>query len=154
MVMDEDSEPSDGEQAGGEGRGGVLVRHGVAETVRDGLRSQISNFARQVADADGLTAYQGHPERYQVPLQHMDALRALMDEMGWSPSQEDVYIDLGRHEWALIQALQDQVSVLADILHEDPEESEFRAGISGQFQELVPLSLVVLLRSRASGLSI
>lgn len=149
--MDEDSELTGGEQVGGEGRGSVLIRHGVAETVRDGLRSQISNFARQVADADGLTANRGHPERYQVPLQHMDALRALLDEMGWSPSEEDVYIDLGHHEWALVQTLQDQVPVLADILHEDPEESEFREGIESKLQELLPLSLVVLLRSRARG---
>jgi hypothetical protein len=75
-----------------------------------------------------------------------------MDDIGWDASEEDVYIDLGRHEWALIQALQDQVAVLADVLHENPEESEFIAGIAGQFQELLPLSLLVLLRSRSNEL--
>jgi len=74
-----------------------------------------------VADTDGCEpANHGHPERYQVPLKHLDALRAVMDDIGWDASEEDVYLDLGRHEWALIQALQDQVAVLTDVLHEKP----------------------------------
>ncbi len=157
MTTDEGSERAgdelaDNGQVDDEETREVLIRHGLAELVRDGLRSQISNFARQVADTDGLTANHGHPERYQVPLKHLDALRAVMDDIGWDASEEDVYIDLGRHEWALVQALQDQVAVLTDVLHENPEESEFIAGITGQFQELLPLSLLVLLRSRANDL--
>jgi len=157
MTMDDGSERAgdelaDDEQMDDEETREVLIRHGIAELVRDGLRSQISNFARQVADTDGLTANHGHPERYQVPLQRQDAPRALMEELGWSASEEDAYIDLGRDEWALVQALQDQVAVLANVLHENPEESEFLAGITGQFQELLPLSLLVLLRSRANDL--
>ncbi len=157
MTMDDGSERAgdeqiDDEQMDDEETREVLIRHGIAETVRDGLRSQISNFARQVADTDGLTANHGHPERYQKPLQRQDALRAVMDDIGWDASEEDVYIDLNRHEWALVQALQDQVAVLADVVHENPEESEFIAGISGQLKELLPLSVLVLLRSRANDL--
>jgi len=72
--------------------------------------------------------------------------------MGWVSSEEDVHIDQDLHEWALIQALQDQVPVLADVLYDNREESEFREGIAGQLQELMPLSLVVLLRSQANAL--
>lgn len=122
------------------------------DEVRDGLRSQISKFAGQVADAEGLTINHEHPERYQVPLRRQDSLRALLDEMGWVSSEEDVHIDQDLHEWALIQALQDQVPVLADVLYDNREESEFREGIAGQLQELMPLSLVVLLRSQANAL--
>jgi len=60
-------EQADDEQMDDEETREVLIRHGIAELVRDGLRSQISNFARQVADTDGVTANHGHPSATRCP---------------------------------------------------------------------------------------
>jgi hypothetical protein len=143
----------------------VVIPAEVLDLVRDGLRSQISLAGQHVASADEQPQGRSRPDRYQDPLRCQDALRALLDEIGWrgSPSnleidpQSDLKVDLDTHGWALIEALQDQIGDHADRLrdidrHEqrDAERDEQRRDLlTRDMNALSNLALIVLLRTQA-----
>jgi hypothetical protein len=143
----------------------VVIGAEVPDLVRDGLRSQISLAGQDLASADEQPYARRHPERYQHPLRHQDALRALLDEIGWNaPSNDpeidppsDLKVDLDTHAWALMQALQDQLSDHADKLRDidrhtqrDTDRDERRREIVMlDMDALSTLALMVLLRMQA-----
>lgn len=127
----------------------VLIPAEIADSVRDGLRSRIANAAQAIVNSNGLVDGREHPERYQEPLRHIDACRSLIEELGWRSSSEDVRVNLKAHEWALTQALQGEISVLADIVRDNSDDTECRTVFTGQLQELMPFALAVLLKARA-----
>jgi hypothetical protein len=131
------------------GAGVVLIPAQAVDLLRDGLRSQIALAAQHLIRADEQLGAREHPERYQEPLQCMDALRALLEEIGWSAPPSDARVDLGIHGWALIEALRDQVSVHADMLGELAQDDEQREAIMHNLSTLEPLALSVLLRTHA-----
>jgi len=130
----------------------------VLNLVRDGLRSQIALAAQHISGADEQLDAGRYPERYQDPLRCSDALRALLEKIGWSGSPSDLKIDLDTHAWALLEALQDQLSDHADKLRDsDPDkqsdddrdkqrDEERRAAITRDMNALSSLALIVLLR--------
>jgi hypothetical protein len=79
----------------------------------------------------------------------MDALRALLEEIGWSTPPSDPQVDLRVHGWALIEALQDQVGVHADMLRELDQDDERREVLTHDLDALRALALIVLLRTQA-----
>jgi hypothetical protein len=62
----------------------------------------------------------------------MDALRALLDEIGWSTHSSDRQVDLTIHGAALIDALQDQLSVHANMVRDITQDDERREAIARQ----------------------
>ncbi|HZL49233.1 MAG TPA: hypothetical protein VFC30_09500 [Solirubrobacteraceae bacterium] len=136
--------------------GNVLVPAEMVDPVRDGLRSQIVVAAQQLATADEPWDAREHPERYQDPLRYMDAVRALLEEIGRSRAtsdlSDDLQIDLRVHAWALIEALRDQISVHEDMLRDISQEDERRAAVTREMNALMILALTVLLRTQAHNL--
>jgi len=125
----------------------------AVELLRDGLRSRIAMAAQTVGSADGEPDAREHPERFHGPLRCIDALRGLLEEIGWSAPASHTRVDLHRHGWALLQALQDQLSVYADMLSElDEDDNEQRRAASRDLGALTYLALEVLLRAQAQAL--
>jgi hypothetical protein len=127
----------------------VLIPAEIVDLLRDGLRSQIALAAHHVRNAEEQLDAREHPERYQDPLRCMDALRALLDEIGWSTPSSDRQVDLTIHGAALIDAVQDQLSVHANMVREVTQDDERREAIARDVNALTVLSLTVLLRTQA-----
>jgi hypothetical protein len=133
----------------------------MLDLVRDGLRSQIALAGQHVSSADEQPDGRRHPELYQDPLHCQDALRALLEEIGWSGSRgeletdtpSDLKVDLNTHGWALIEALQDQLNEhadkLRDIAPDEQRDEEQRATITRDMSALRTLAVIVLLRMQA-----
>jgi len=130
----------------------VLIPPELVDPLRDGLRSQLAVAAQHMTSADAQLDARAHPERYQDALRYMDALRALLEEIGWSASSSDPQVDLRTHGWALIEALQDQINVHADMLRDIAQDNERRAAIARDMTGLTSLSLTVLLEVQAQAL--
>jgi hypothetical protein len=125
----------------------------AVELLRDGLRSRIALAAQSVSSAEGKSDAREHPERYHGPLRYIDSLRGLLEEIGWSTPPSGARVDLRLHGWALVEALQDQLSVHADMLSElDEDDDEQRHAIARDLGALTYLALDVLLRARAHAL--
>ena len=127
----------------------VLIPAEIVDLLRDGLRSQIALAAHHVSNVEEQLDAREHPERYQDPLRCMDALRALLDEIGWSTPSSDRQVDLTIHGAALIDALQDQLSVHANMVRDITQDDERREAIARDVNALTVLSLTVLLRTQA-----
>jgi hypothetical protein len=136
-------------QGTGTPRESVLIPTEMVELLRDGLRSRIARAARQIADADGQLGAREHPERYQDPLRCIDASRALLDALDWSAPPSDLHVDLSLHGRALTTALQDQLSVHADMLREIDRDDEQHATLTRDTNALQALALTVLLGTHA-----
>jgi hypothetical protein len=124
----------------------------VAETtdlIRDGLRSQISLAGAHVASADEQPDGRTHTERYQDPLRCQDALRALLQEIGWNGSPGDQKIDLDTHAWALLEALGDQIIGHVDKLRDIASDDERRETVMRDMSALSALGVIVLLRTQS-----
>jgi hypothetical protein len=127
----------------------VLIPAEIVDLLRDGLRSQIALAAHHLGNAEEQLDAREHPERYQDSLRCMDALRALLDEIGWSTPSSDRQVDLTIHGAALIDALQDQLSVHANMVRDITQDDERREAIARDVNALTVLSLTVLLRTQA-----
>lgn len=127
----------------------VVIPPEVVDLLRDGLRAQIASAAQRITSAAGQLDAREHPERYQDPLRCIYALDTLMEEIGWSTPPSDLQVDLQTHAWALIEALQDQVSVHGNMLRESDHEEEGRKAVMRDMSPLSTLALTVLLRTQA-----
>ena len=109
--------------------------------------------ARQIADADGQLGAREHPERYRDPLRCIDASRALLENFGWGEPPRDLHVgELQTHGWALTAALQDQLSVHADMLRDIDRDDEQHETLTRNTHALEALALTVLLRTQAAAL--
>jgi hypothetical protein len=127
----------------------VLIPSELVDPVRDGLRSQLAVAAQQIAWADEQVDARAHLTHYQDALCYMDALRALLEEIGWSAPSSEQRLDLQAHGWALIEALQDQINERADMLRDIAPDEARRAAIAPTMSELTSLALTVLLETQA-----
>ena len=130
-------------------RSTVVIPAGVVELLRDGLRGQIASAAQRIINAAGQLDAREHPERYQDPLRYIYALNTLMEEIGWSTQPSNLQVDLPTHAWALIEALQDQVSVHANMLRDSHLNDERREALMRDMKPLSTLALIVLLKTQA-----
>ena len=130
----------------------VLIPPELVDPVRDGLRSQLAVAAQHLTSADERIDARAHPERYQDALRYMDALRALLEQIGWSGPPNDPRVDLRTHGWALIEALEDQVDTHAEMLRDIAHDGERRAAIARDLAGLTSLALTVLLKVQAQTL--
>jgi hypothetical protein len=127
----------------------VVIPAEVVDLLRDGLRSQIATVAQWITHADEREGGREHPERYQDPLRCIYALHRLMEEIRWSTPPSDLKVDLETHAWALLEALQDQVSVHANMLRDSNLNDERRGILTREMNPLSTLALTVLLRTQA-----
>jgi len=127
----------------------VVVPAEVVDLLRDGLRSQIAILAQWVTHADEREGGREHPERYQDPLRCQDAVRALLEEIRSSTPPSDLKVDLQTHAWALLEGLQDQLSVHADMLRDPHLSGARREILTREMNPLSTLALTVLLRTQA-----
>jgi hypothetical protein len=72
-----------------------------------------------------------------------------MEEIGWSTPPSDLKVDLETHAWALLEALQDQVSVHANMIRESDQHDERREVLMREMIPLGILALIVLLKTQA-----
>jgi hypothetical protein len=127
----------------------VVIPAEVVNLLRDGLRSQIASAAQAITSAAGQLDAREQPEREQDPLRCIYALRGLMEEIGWSTEPSDLQVDLQTHAWALLEALQDQLSVHANMIRESDQDD----ALTREMKPLGTLALIVLLRTQARMLS-
>ena len=127
----------------------VVVPAEVVDLLQDGLRSQIAILAQWVTHADEREGGREHLERYHDPLRCQDAVRALLEEIGSSTPPSDLKVDLQTHAWALLEGLQDQLSVHADMLRDSHLNDERREILTREMNPLSTLALTVLLRTQA-----
>jgi hypothetical protein len=127
----------------------VVIPAEVIDLLRDGLRSQIASASQRIISATGQLDAREHPEREQDPLRCIYALNTLMDEIGWSTPPNDLQVDLETHAWALLEALQDQVSVHANMLRESDRDHERREVLAREMNAVSTLALTVLLKTQA-----
>jgi hypothetical protein len=127
----------------------VVIPAEVVDLLRDGLRSQIAILAQWVTHADERESGREHLERYEDPLRCQDAVRALLEEIGSSTPPSDLKVELQTHAWALLEGLQDQLSVHADMLRDPHLNDERRETLTHDMNILRALALIVLLRTQA-----
>ena len=127
----------------------VVVPAEVVDLLRDGLRSQIAILAQWITHAHEREDRHEHFERYQDPLRCQDAVRALLEEIGSSTPPSDLRVDLQTHAWALVEGLQDQLSVHADMLRDPHLNDERREVLTREMNPLSSLALTVVLRTQA-----
>jgi glycine/D-amino acid oxidase-like deaminating enzyme len=130
----------------------VLIPPELLDPLRDGLFSQIAVAAQDIVSADEQMDARAHLERYQDALRYMDAVRALLEEIGWSSPPSDPRVDPQIHGWALTEALRDQIDAHADMLRDIPQDGERRAAIARDMAGLTSLALTVLLKVQAQNL--
>jgi hypothetical protein len=122
------------------------------DSLRDGLRGQLATAAQELTYADELAGGSEHPGRYRGPLRSIDALRALLEEIGWSGPPREVWIDLRLHGRALMLALEDQISGQTELLRDSGRDDPRREAIARNIDGLTALALVILLRTQAHAL--
>jgi hypothetical protein len=134
----------------------VLIPAEVLDLLRDGLRGRLAVAAQRISDADERLDAREHPERYQDPLRCIDALRALLDDIGWitppGASPAEPRVDLQVHGLALTEALREQVSVYADMLRDIDPAAARRATVARDLNALSSLALTILLGAHAGDL--
>jgi hypothetical protein len=127
----------------------VVIPAELVDLLRDGLRGRLAVAAQQIANADGRVDAREHPERYRDPLLRIDALRALLEEIGWDTPPGNLRIDLQTHGWALIESLGDEIDFYADTLREIDQDDEQHEAATRNMGALTALALTVMLRIQA-----
>jgi hypothetical protein len=92
----------------------------LVRTLRMGLHSELGGAAQEIERASDRSGRHRHPEWYEEPLAKFDAVRALLDEIGWDepPKPIDIEIDLTKHQCATLGALRSQMCVHQDMVEE------------------------------------
>jgi hypothetical protein len=100
----------------------LIVPAEMVGHLRNGLHSSIGDAVQEIAHVVDMPDREQHPERYREPLEHFDAVRALLDLIGWGETDPpvEVSVDLREHRRALTDAL--QIALLAG--NDDLEEAE------------------------------
>lgn len=89
--------------------------------LRCGLHSELGQAAAEIDGLSVLPEREAHPEWFEEPLRQLDAVRALLDVIGWGEPavSEPVEVDLDRHRAALIAALAGLLEIERDLLDVD-----------------------------------
>ena len=127
----------------------ILLQPEVIDALRDGLRGQLATSAQDLTRADELAGGRDDPKRYLEPLLCMDALRALLKELGWSGQPSNLRVDLQVHRYALLLALQDQIGVHTDLLRDSDRDDQRHETATRGMNALTTLALIVLLGTQA-----
>lgn len=100
----------------------LTVPAAVVKHLRIGLFSDLGDAVYEIDGFCVLAGRETHPEWFTEPMRELDAVRALLDVIGWGePSvSEPVTIDLDRHRPTLEVALTGLLELERDLLDVDP----------------------------------
>lgn len=92
----------------------------LVRTLRMGLHSELGGAAQDIERVSDRYGRHRHPEWYEEPLAKLDAVRALLDEVGWGEPSEptDIEVSLAKHQCALLSALRSQACIHQDMIEE------------------------------------
>jgi hypothetical protein len=92
----------------------------LVRTLRMGLHSELGGAAQDIERVSDRYGRHRHPEWYEEPLAKFDAVRALLDEVGWGepPEPTDIEVNLAKHQCALLSALRSQACIHQDMIEE------------------------------------
>ncbi|HEX3391804.1 MAG TPA: hypothetical protein VHS55_04515 [Solirubrobacteraceae bacterium] len=100
----------------------------TARQLRKGLHIELGGAAQDLEEITLKRDQVIHTDWYEEPLRRFDAIRALLDEIGWSdidPPAEEMCIDLDAHRQAVTRALETVLLVADDDMKElDAVEAE------------------------------
>jgi len=90
--------------------------------LRCGLHMELGHAAEEIATLSTLRDRETYPGWYAEPLQQLDAARALLDVVRWSPidDSEPVTIDFDQHQPILVAALTGLLEIERDLMDVDP----------------------------------
>jgi hypothetical protein len=85
-----------------------------------GLHSELGGAAQEIERVSDTYGRHRHPEWYEDPLVKFDAIRALLDEVGWGepPKPTDREVDLAKHQCAVLSALRSQACIHQNMIEE------------------------------------
>lgn len=95
----------------------VIVGH-----VRCGLHGELGQAGSEIDELSTLPDREAYPERFGEPLRQLDAVRALLDAIGWGETEnpEPVEIDLDCHRSTLLAAITGLLDIERDYMDVDP----------------------------------
>jgi len=111
----------------------VTVPAGVVYELRRTLHLELSRAAQDIDEVAVRMGQVTHPEWYEEPLARFDAIRALLDEIGWwsTDPPADVHFDLQTHRLAITRALETAL-LLADADMKDLDAIETKRARRGE----------------------
>jgi hypothetical protein len=122
-----------GERSGGGPGVLVTVPAGVVYELRRTMHLELSCAAQDIDEVAVRKGQVTHPEWYEEPLARFDAIRALLDEMGWwniDPPAE-ISLDLRAHRLVVTRALETAL-LLADADMKDLDAVEVERARRGE----------------------
>jgi hypothetical protein len=101
----------------------------LVRPLRIGLHGELGSAAQEIERVSDRYGRHWHPEWYEEPLAYFDAVRALLDEIGWGepPKSIEIDVDLTKYERAVLSALRSQVCVHRDMVAEAESVDRERA---------------------------
>jgi hypothetical protein len=97
----------------------LIVPAEIVWYVRSGVHIVLNEVADDIAEAAIGYERQAHPEWFMGLFERFDAIRALLDVVGWSVSGvkdlQGVEVDIDAHREELVRALKAQLAVEEDI---------------------------------------
>ncbi len=94
----------------------------VVTIVRNALHTELGQAASEIAAVSEEHERERYPERYEEPVAHFDAYRALLEAIGWGDTErpEPVQMDLAQHHWELLTALEARLEIERDYMAVSP----------------------------------
>lgn len=103
----------------------TLIPAEIAQVVRSAVLSELGTAAGDIDQASVSFEKEEHPDRFQEPLERFDALRALVDTIGWS--NVTIPIEIDQHGARLAHILKERIELDREYindLHELTAECE------------------------------
>jgi transcriptional regulator with XRE-family HTH domain len=120
---------------GREGFHPVLLSASLAVDMRIAALTALGAPCEALAAAALAPRRERHPELFAMPLRQLDAIRDLLDTIGWEqpkPRQRPLEMDMRLHGWAVREALDEWVGIEQDAAAEHPRAGR-RASQIAQF---------------------
>jgi hypothetical protein len=94
----------------------------IVAHLRCGLHIELGHAAEEIATLNSLRDRESYPDWYAEPLGQLDAVRALLDAVGWSTidDRKPVEIEVDQHRPILVAALRCLLEVERDLIDVDP----------------------------------
>lgn len=103
----------------------LTVPASVVKHLRIGLFSDLGDAVNEIDGFCVLAGRETHPEWFEAPMRQLDAVRALLDVIGWGEPvvAMPIAVDLDRHRSTLESALTGLLELERDMLDVDPSYS-------------------------------
>lgn len=92
----------------------------ITQVVRSAVLTELGGAAADIEEASTTYEKEEHPDRFQEPLERFDALRALLNAIGWA--NVTVPIDLDEHGERLAHVLKERLELDRDYISDLGEQ--------------------------------